>query len=245
MIAVTFALPAESAEFLKRLGNKSQSSRNDVNIVRGDIGDREVEVLHTGVGEKACRERLRKFLADQEFGVLISSGFAGALNDEFEVGDLLLARNFSTIEMNRSHSSFSELGIRTADLATLPHLIDSTEERNRIARDSGAAAVDMETAFIARICAEHGVPLLSLRVITDAPRTPFPAPVQVLFDVELQRTRIAALTMFFLTHPNRIPRLIQFARRIAHGRKILAKALMAVVRSPVGTIDRNGPRTVQ
>jgi nucleoside phosphorylase len=228
-IAVTFALPAESSEFLKRLGNKSQSARNGISIVRGNIGDREVEIMHTGVGEKTCKERLQKFLGHQKFDLLISSGFAGALNDESEVGDLLLAKNFSTIELNRSRSSFSKLRIRTGDLVTLPHLIDSTAERYRIAHASGAGAVDMETEFIALGCADHGIPLLSLRGITDTPREPFPVAPKILFDLEQQRTDMAALATFLVAHPSRLPRLIQFARRIAHVRNILASALVAVV----------------
>ena len=94
MIAVTFALPAESSEFLRRLGNKSRTNRNCITTIRGKVGDREVEVLHTGMGEKVCRQRLGKFLEDQQFDFLISTGFAGALNDEMQVGDLLLAKNF-------------------------------------------------------------------------------------------------------------------------------------------------------
>jgi adenosylhomocysteine nucleosidase len=230
MIAVTFAVPAESSGFVRRLSNKSRSARNGIQTVLGKIDNREVAVLHTGVGKKACRHRLAKFLQDQQFDCLISAGFAGALTDELQVGDLLLAKNFSAIELNDKHSGFVRLRIQVADLLTVPELIDSSEERNETARKSGAAAVDMETEFIARICAEHGLPLLSLRVITDTPREPFPGPAQVLFDIEHQRTPMAALTMFFLTHPDRIPHLIQFARRIANARKTLANALVAILR---------------
>jgi nucleoside phosphorylase len=229
MIAVTFALPAESSEFLRRLGNKSRADRDGIATIRGKIGDRDVEVLHTGVGEKVCRQRLGRFLEDQQFDLLISTGFAGALSDELQVGDLLLAKNFSTIELNEKRSSVSRLPIHMADLFTAPTLIDSSDERTEIARTSGAAAVDMETEFIARACAAHAIPLLSLRVITDAPREPFPAPGHVLFDVATQRTDLPKLATFFLTHPNRISRLIQFARRIANARKILATALIEIV----------------
>jgi nucleoside phosphorylase len=228
-IAVTFALPSESSEFLRRLNNKSRSVRNGIQIGLGKIDNRDVAVLHTGVGEKVCRQRLAKFLQDQQFDCLISAGFAGALNEELRIGDLLLARNFSVIELNDKHTVFASLHIREADLLTVPHLIDSSEQLKETAHISGAAAVDMETEFIARTCAEHGIPLLSLRVITDTPRAPFPAPAHILFDVEHQRTRVAALSMFFLTHPNRIPRLFQFARRIAHAREILAKGLVTTV----------------
>jgi len=230
MIAVTFALPKESSEFLRRLRDKSHADRNGITTIRGKIGDREVEVLHTGVGERVCRQRLGKFLDDQRFDLLISTGFAGALNDELQVGNLLLSKNFSTIDLDEKRSSFSRLPIHMADLLTAPTLIDSSDERGEIARTSGAAAVDMETEFIARACAAHAIPLLSLRVITDTPREPFPAPAHVLFDIAKQRTDLPKLATFFLTHPNRIPRLIQFARRIAHARKTLANALVAIVR---------------
>jgi hypothetical protein len=46
-IAVTFALPAESSEFLRRLGNKSRANRNGIRIVHGTIGHRSIEVIHT------------------------------------------------------------------------------------------------------------------------------------------------------------------------------------------------------
>jgi len=230
MIAVTFALPTESSDFLRHLRNQSRTDRSGIRTIRGTIDDRAVEVLHTGVGEKVCRQRVAEFLQDQQFDLLISSGFAGALNDRLQIGDLLLAKNFSTVELSEVGSSFSRLPIHEADLLTVRALIDSNDERNKIAHTSGAAAVDMETEFIARACAEHGIPLLSLRVITDTPREPFPAPPNVLFDIEQQQTRFLTLATFFLARPNRVPQLIQFARRIARVRKIIASALFDVVR---------------
>jgi len=226
--AVTFALPAESSEFLRRLDNKLCTGRNAIRIIRGTLDDREIEVLHTGVGEKVCRQRVGKFLKNQQFEFLISAGFAGALNDQLHSGDLLLARNFSTVDLTE-RQSFPSLPIHQADLLTMAALIDSSEQRNEIARSTDAAAVDMETEFIARACAEHGIPLLSLRVITDTPREPFPAPPKVLFDIERQRTHLLKLAGFLLAHPNKIPRLIEFARRIARARKILATALVDVI----------------
>jgi adenosylhomocysteine nucleosidase len=229
MIAVTFALPAESSDFLRRLSNQSRTDRNGTRIIRGHIDDREIQVLHTGVGEKACRDRVGKFLEDQQFDLLISTGFAGALNDQLQIGDLLLAKNFSTIDLNEKRS-FSTLPIHTADLLTASALIDSSEERNNIARASGAVAVDMETEFIARACAAHGVLLLSVRVITDTPRDPLPAPPNILFDIQQQRTDALRFARFFVAHPGRIAQLIRFAKSIARARTALADALVKVLR---------------
>ena len=243
MIAITFALPAESAEFLRRLRDKSRADRDGIRTIRGKIDDRAIEVLHTGVGEKVCRQRLGKFLSarrtaerirggeqDQQFDCLISAGFAGALDNDLKIGDLLLAENFSTVHESETRASLSGLHIHIANLLTVPALIDSPEERNKRALASGAVAADMETEFIARACATCGIPLLSLRVISDTPHNRLPAPANVLFDIERQQTRMLRLATHLLAHPSRVPRLAHFATRIAHARKILADALVAVVR---------------
>src|SRR5713101_3054980 len=185
MIAITFALPAESQEFLRSLSNKSRGDRDGILTIRGKVDDRAIEVFHTGVGESVCRERVEKFLSatgrirrgeqDQHFDYLISAGFAGALTDQLQLGDLLLAKNFSTVRPDENFF-LSTLPIQIADLLTVPALIDSREERNKLALASGAVAVDMETEFIARACAAHGIPVLSLRVLSDTPRELFPAP---------------------------------------------------------------------
>ena len=231
MIAVTFALPAESSEFLRRLRDRTGSERNGLRIVRGNIAGQTIEVLHTGVGEKVCRQRVGNFLENQQFDILISTGFAGALNDELQVGDLLLAKNFSTVDLDERPSLFSSFPIHMANLLTVPAVIDSSEERDKIARASGAAAVDMETEFIARACAEHGVPLLSLRVITDTPRQPFPAPMKVLFDMERQRTDYRQLFSHVLKNPMMLWRLLRFGIGVAHARKALTEAIVDLVRN--------------
>jgi nucleoside phosphorylase len=231
MIAVTFALPAESAGFLRRLHKKSRTDQDDVRIIQGQLDDRKIAVLHTGVGETICRQRMAIFLQERQFNYLISAGFAGALNDRFHVGDLLLGENFSTIEESEARSAVSMLPIHTAHLLTMASMIESETEREKIAQTTRADAVDMETEFIARACAERGVPLLSLRVISDTPSEPFPAPAHILFNIVKQRTNLAKLWVFFLRHPSRVPCLVGFAKRIAQARGTLADALVRIIRA--------------
>jgi adenosylhomocysteine nucleosidase len=231
MIAVTFALPAESSAFLRRLGNKSRSDRQGVRTIRGKIYDRTIEVFHTGVGEKTCRKRMASFLQDRQFDCLITAGFAGALNDKLHAGDLLFAENFSTVQLNEARSGLGGSLIHRANLLTVPSIIDSNEKRQKIAQATGAAAIDMETEFIARGCAEHGIPLLSLRVISDTPSEPFPGPSKILFDVERQRTNAMQLSWHLLSHPTAIPRLLLFVRRIAQARETLANAIVSTLQS--------------
>jgi nucleoside phosphorylase len=229
MIAVTFALTAESSAFLRRLPKKSISRHSGIEVISGEIDHSAIEILHTGVGESICRQRIGKYLARSQPVCVMSAGFAGGLDDQLRVGDLLLAENFSTPRLPKIRTLVSTVPIHCGKLLTVPAIIDSIDERKRIAQTTGASAVNMETEFIARACAQHGTPLLSLRVISDTPANPLPAPSEVLFDVMKQRTDMLKFVRFFLAHPNRLPRLVHFARRIERARETLADALVQVV----------------
>lgn len=228
MIAITFALPVESSRFVSRLADKKRVACADTQIIEGKLNNRSVAVFHTGVGEKACRLRIPQFLQDRQFNLLISAGFAGALIDGLRVGDLLLAQNFLTANIGRAQAIFSHFNVRTGDLLTVSRILDSSQERTRAAQQSGALAIDMETECIARACAEHALPLLSLRVISDTPARPLPAPPEVLFDLAYQRTRRGRLAAHLITHPPALLRLMRFARQIRKARKILTNALVDV-----------------
>jgi hypothetical protein len=112
---------------------------------------------------------------------------------------------------------------------TADRVIDNLTDRARLAREEGAAAVDMETEWIAQACAARKIPLLSLRVISDTTAAPFPAPPEVLFDLERPRPNPWRLTGHLLRHPAAILGLTRFARQIALARSRLAVALDELV----------------
>ena len=231
MIAIAFALRAESSDFVPLLTKPITHARDGVESIRGQIHGRSVAVFHTGVGEKHCRARIDNFLREQHFKYLISAGFAGALDEGLQIGNLLISENFSSPELLGSpHLDFADEGVFLGKLATVPGVIDSKSERDSWAAKSGAAAVDMETEFIAAACANHRVPILSLRVMSDTPSEPFPAPADVLFDLEKQKTNIARLVPYLLKHPGALLRLNAFRQRVALARKSLTSALDRLLR---------------
>jgi adenosylhomocysteine nucleosidase len=226
MIGITFALPSESSDLRRRL----QGLERRGHLLSGKIDNHDVTILHTGVGAKACNERLEILLHKTRPSVVISSGFAGAVSEQLRVGDLILAQNFS----DRGLLATAERILCDRDphrikLFTSTSIIDSVAERNEIARAADAGAVDMETGAIADVCKVHGVPLLSLRVVSDTASEPFPAPPSVLFDIERQRTRPGRLLAYLLRGPGSISRLFRFSRQIARARARLADAIVALV----------------
>lgn len=231
MIAIAFALPAESSDFVRLLTKPITCTREGVESIRGHIHDRPVAVFHTGVGKKSCRAHIENFLRQQQLKYLISAGFAGALNQELQIGNLLLSENFSSPELLGSpYLDFAGAGLFLGKLATVPGIIDSKSERDRWAAETGALAVDMETEFIAAACATHQVPVLSLRAISDTPSEPFPAPPNVLFDLEKQKTNFGRLALYLVTHPGALIRLNAFRQRVALARRSLTSALDKLLR---------------
>ena len=216
MIAVTFALPAESANFARLLDAQH-------------VSPADVRVIHTGVGRTASSKSMREFLQTNSPALLISSGFAGALAGDLKVADLLLAQNFTSPEwLERCREAIAN-SARVATLATASAITDAPAERAELAHRTGAIAVDMETEFIAEACRAAAVPMIALRAISDTPAAPMPAPPNVLFDVEAQKTKLGTLASYVLKHPSALLRLALFARQIATARAELASALLRLV----------------
>lgn len=231
MIAVTFALPVESRDFVAKLAKRSSLSREGVDIIRGEIHGLPLAVVHTGVGGKVAHASIEAFLTRDQPDYLISAGLAGALDPELKLGDLLIAENYSSRELTESpHLRLEDASIYLAPIVTAATIVESKADRDTLARKSGAAAVDMETEFIARACRARHVAMMSLRAISDTVAEPFPAPAKVLFDVEKQKTPVARLGLYLAMHPWAIGRLKNFGARIAEARHALTNALVSVLR---------------
>ena len=106
---------------------------------------------------------------------------------------------------------------------------DVVEERRLIAKQYSADAIDMETEVIARSCNARGIPMASMRVISDSLTARFPAPPDVLFDLDRQKTKFSRLVPYVLTHPFALGRLIAFAGQINHSRSRLTAEIINAV----------------
>jgi nucleoside phosphorylase len=230
MIAITFALPVESADFRRLLSGRREVLSDGVKIIGGRRHGKSIALLHTGVGRKTCEQRIDILLRQSLSGV-ISAGFAGGLSGTLSVGDLLVAENFSSPDsLERVCPLLAEHHVCFGKLHTAGSMIDDADQRAALAVETGAIAVDMETEFIARACAKLALPLLSLRAISDTPLQPFPAPPALLFDLDRQKPRFAALALYLTRHPTSAVGMMAFAKQISRARQTLTSALDDLVR---------------
>jgi nucleoside phosphorylase len=232
MITITFALPAESSSLVRRLANKNVSRRGNMKIIAGQVSGRDVEIVHTGVGLAVATARLIEYLGTASPALLITSGFAGGTRHDDNVGDIVLAQNYSDNDLlATARLALTGQNVQVANIFTSAEMLDTAAQREEIWGRHQAVAIDMETASIARICADRQLRILSLRTLSDTPQDPFPVAPEILFDMTRQRIPAGRLCIYLARHPGAIPRLLKFSQQIGKARRHLTEALIKVTKT--------------
>ena len=230
MIAIAFALPQESRELVAALRAPRRSGSLALPVISGWLRLREVVIFHTGVGAVSAREQLQAFWESHcGSGVdcVIGTGFAGGLDPALPAGTLVLAENYP----ERLDPARGVLGerVQIGPLASAATVQETPEAKAQLARETGAIAVDMESATVAAFFREKGVPFLALRAISDTAHESLPVPPAVWFDANTQRPRPAALLGYLLRHPARLFPFVRFVFTIRRSRQTLSAALIELV----------------
>jgi len=126
----------------------------------------------------------------------------------------------------------TRLGGATGHLCLgVDYIVADQTEKRRLGRETGAAMADMESAAVAAVATEAGLPFAVLRAICDpAGRALAPAAL-----VALDRSgRIGPLRLAWsvLTRPGQVPLLIALARDAAMAQRALRKRLAALQNVP-------------
>ncbi len=231
MIAITFALPQESKDLVHELTHHGATYAAHLPILLGNIEQHEVAVCHTGVGLDSARRALRQLFKLHRPRALISAGFAGALDPRLRVADLIIATNFSDPDLLNAarHLALNRDGCCFGTLTTEPQAAETTDSKFRLREQTGASAVDMETAAIAEACRDFGLPMLAVRSISDIATQPLPVPFPVWFDAEKQKPRAFPLLRYLARNPHQIRPFIHFVKGIETARAQLTDYLLELI----------------
>ncbi len=182
--------------------------------------DREVRLVLAGVGRRRARLAAEALVRDGA-GALLSWGTAGALVPALARGSLLLPVTVMDPEGTRLAVDaawrgrvIEALGDRLAwhdgALVQSAQVLAHPEDKARLAKRSGAVAVDMESAAVAAVAAAAGLPFLAVRVIADPYERLIPAELLGTFDAY---GRVRALA--FARALRRRPQVLADALRLA------------------------------
>jgi adenosylhomocysteine nucleosidase len=90
----------------------------------------------------------------------------------------------------------------------------------------------METAGIAQVAAERGIPLIALRAVSDNPQAPIPLDLEMVYDDEYN-LQIGQIIKTVLRHPGMLFRSTQVGRNIRTAADNAAIALVAALSQPL------------
>lgn len=135
-----------------------------------------LEVLRTGVGPERAGAALHARLErPPRPRLVVSSGFAGALSPDLDVGARVTARRVHALAGGRAEEvELPAALLRLAPGARPVELVSGEDVIAVVRALPSPAAADMETAALARVAAEANVPFTALRVVTDTPSAPLP-----------------------------------------------------------------------
>jgi len=98
-----------------------------------------------------------------------------------------------------------------ADIAGVGAPVADAAAKTALFAATGAAAVDMESAVVARAAQRHGLPFAILRVIADPAHRPLPGAALVAMGADGEVDLVAVLRALILD-PRQLPALIRLAR---------------------------------
>jgi adenosylhomocysteine nucleosidase len=151
-------MPVELRPLVRRLHLKQK---------RGRLGSIDVVSAIIGIGTERAAEATTRLLRDEPVDHVIVIGVAGGIDRSFPLGSVMiptLVMNAATSVSYQPHplGHESPRGI----LCTTDDFIKDHPSLMRL-RDDGVAALDMETAAVARVCEERGRPWSVFRAISD------------------------------------------------------------------------------
>ena len=182
-----------------------------------------VLTLVTGMGAIPAREALSKALESEKPACIVAAGFAGALNPGLNIGQVILDdRDGVSEEICPGFASMPDIVCGRVFSASRV-LVDPRQKR-RLQEETGADAVDLESQAIRVVAEQNGIPMLALRVISDA--ASFTLPLDFNRCLTPKGTmHLGYLLGYLIRHPSTLPALMRFHKQVRLAALQLGKAL--------------------
>ena len=228
MKLICFALKEEAAPFRK--------------IAAGKAG---ITILITGIGRKNAEKTVREFLAGgasvpasrlqdaatgqtRRAGTLappefvLTCGFAGGLNPGFKLGDVVFEPSDSELR-----TQLLAGGAKPARFICADRIATTAGEKRELRAETGADAVEMESAAIHAVCRERGIPCATVRVISDPAGEDLPLDFNRLSRPD-KNLDYGKLALAILKSPGKIGALLKLQKKTRFAAEQLANVLAKI-----------------
>jgi adenosylhomocysteine nucleosidase len=241
-VALVCAMPMELVPLTRRLRLRKAALPDGWPARVGALPDgRPVVAVVTGMGTALAEAGVRRLLAAVTPTQVVVVGITGAVDDDTPIGALVLPATVIDHATGREHAHVL-LGpgevrgsMWTTDVITAADELPALRER-------GVIALDMETAAIAMVCEEHGIPWTVFRAISDR-ATDGSVSDEVFHLAKPDGTPDPKAVLRFLArHPGRLPRLLRMGRGARTATRRAAEAALAALAATAERVRRSRRR---
>jgi adenosylhomocysteine nucleosidase len=204
-------MPMELRPLARRLSLR-RTEIDGVRVHSGTIGGRDVVAIVTGIGPRLATAGITRLLEAVDVERVVVVGIAGAVENVTPIGTLVLPEvvvdgstgaeyQHAPLGDGTTHGKMRSTDGLTTDLDVVSAL-----------RAQGVVALDMETAAIAEVCEQRGIPWSVFRAISD--RASDGSIDDEVFGMSNAdgTANARAVARFFLRHPGRVLQMARLAR---------------------------------
>ena len=228
---VCFALKEEAAPFRK--------------IAAGGLRDSHpVSILLTGIGRQNAEKSIREFLVSNSPELVLTCGFAGGLNPDLKIGDVVFEIPSRISRGNEAQTEIGNkmepphvgcydkliaAGAKPAKFFCADRIATTIAEKKALREQTGADAVEMESAAIHAVCAERGIPCATVRVISDTANEDLPLDFNRLSKPD-KSLDFGKLFLAISKSTGKIGPLMELRRKTKFAAERLAEVLNEIIR---------------
>ncbi|HEX7475697.1 MAG TPA: hypothetical protein VF318_06975 [Dehalococcoidales bacterium] len=235
MIAIFYALEAEIKDLKKGRDLDPLYGRGDCRVSRTRFNRKEILLVSTGVGKERALDTIKYAMRSYPISTVISTGFAGALNEKTSAGDVITASRMEVecagwnerpvvadarlvavaqhIQPGKGFNSLTGTGVTVGEVCA------TTAAKRKLCTEFKADFVDMESYWIGRAAATGNLPFLIVRAVSDSVQDDLSFIGEITSEGKVLPGKIIR---YFISHPVDLPRKIGLSAQIAKTGKNLA-----------------------
>ena len=239
-IGIITAMPEETRSVARAAGGTKRTLLDKLAVRQGHLRGHEIVIIEAGMGFNNAAATAQKLVHAAHPDMIISAGFCGGISAGLQVGDIVVATGLTIVSENALEevpveilaASRNFVARQTAEgrrvfaglFASTPTIMQKSRLAVLLPVDAQFPVVEMESAAIAIIAVENGIPFCAIRAVSD----PFDEELGFSLDEfcdNRMRIRIPRVLLTIARKPRIIPQLI----RLAHNSRVAASTLSQAI----------------
>lgn len=224
-IGIITAMPEETRAVVRAVNGAEKTLINGFVVLQGSFAGHEVVIAEGGMGFQNATAAAR-LIHEFSLDMIVSAGFCGGVSPKLQVGDVVVATGLTVVSEKGLDDVPVEITVFGRDFvasqaaegrrvfgglfASTPVIMHKKQLASLLPADAPYPVVEMESAAIALLAGENGIPFVGLRTVSDPVDEELGFALDEFCD-DRMRVRIPRVLLTVARKPRIIPQLIRLA----------------------------------